>query len=261
MTAAMSTSAVSAEGRWVDDEHVLAAGRLRLSAGAAMVRVANVSYTHRERVLLGSGLDFAEAVGIGHDMELGIRFGFRLDGVGRGTRADEVARGLNTETVGTGLSVAANPELRFTWRALHGPMLEAGVEDRVVLPIAPDPNVTNLAGGWISLHFGHVARLDGALEGIVGMQSFASEHVAQVGFGAPLQLSANVTDAFFLSLVSALHYAAATPYTESDTRWITGLGAGYRLGACDVLATARLLDTAADFTRRVGFGLNVACRE
>jgi hypothetical protein len=256
----LSARAGSAQERWVDDQRVLAAGHVRFTAGAGLVRLANISRTGRERVLVGTGLDLAEAVGLGQGLEAGVRFGVRLDDVGRGTRADEAARGLDTETFGTGLSVAANPEIRLRWRAFRWATAEAGIEDRITLPIAPDPTVTELAGAWVSLHLGSVGRLDAGLEGVFGWQSFAREHVLEVGAGVPVTLSANLTPALFAALVSTTHYEAATPYTAAYARLTAGLGAGYRLGAYDIVGTTLLVDAMRDFTRRLGFGISVSYR-
>ncbi len=254
-----SAGAGSAPERWVDDEQVLAARRVRLSAGVGAVRVATQTLTNQTRAFTGTGLSFAEAVGLGHDLEVGVRFGFTTDAAGRGLRADEVGRGFETETFGTGLSAAANPEMRLRWRALRWPSLEAGLENRVVLPVVLDPSLTEWVAAWTSVHFGHVGRLDVAVEGILGWSTFAAANVLQPGFGLPVAFFANVTPAAFVGIMASARYFGPTDYTHGHARLITGLGFGYRLPPCDVTLTAFLLDTLTEFKDRAGLGIGLSC--
>jgi hypothetical protein len=256
-----SSHAAWAEERWIDDERVLAARRIRLSAGFGVVRFDIPTLSGRSGSFLGSGMNLEEAAGLGHDLEAGARFGLRMSRRGQGLRADEVARTVDTETFGTGLSVTANPELRLRWRALRGVWGEAGLEDRVVLPILPDPDVTEVLGGWVSFRLEHVARVDMALNGVVTWQSFARERVLIASFGAPVQIWTQLTRGLFVGLISTLHSSAATTYTPSDTRWMAGLGLGYRVIACDLTETTYLLNLLdnIDIARILGAGLGVSC--
>lgn len=211
------------------------------------------------RTLLGSGLNLEEAVGLGRDLELGVRFGFRFEDTGRGLRADEVARGFDTETFGTGLANAANPELRLRWRSAQWVWGEVGLETRAVLPIEPDNNTTGVIGAWMSVHVKHLGRVDAGLNGVTSWQSFAAERLLMPAVGLPIRLWGNLTNELFVGIITTVHYYAATPYTTSDVQWTAGLGVGYRVRACDITEVTYLPDTLGDFTRRLGIGLGLSC--
>ncbi len=254
-----TSRATPAEPRWVDDPQVLAPMRLRLDVG--------FSQTWAESPLAGSaqmfyvegqGMSFQEAVGIGRGFEFGARFGVRLNRDGQGLRADEVARGFDTETFGTGLSTVANPELRLRWRALHVGWCELGLEDRLVLPIKPDPSVTEVLGGWLSIHLYHLVRLDAALNGVLGRESLAGADSWQPGLGLPIRVWINLTHGLFAGAFTTTHYAAKTKYTDSDTQLWLGVGAGYRLGDWDATALIESLDMLGGPTRRVGVGFGLS---
>src|SRR4029079_3335515 len=68
----------------------------------------------------GWGLNLELAGGITHNVELGVRTGFRLDFGGQVTRADGYGRPFETETYGTGGDDMANPELRLRWAIARG---------------------------------------------------------------------------------------------------------------------------------------------
>ena len=255
-----SSRAAYAQERWVDDPQVLAVRRFRLGAGFGLARLASRTFTNQTVQVVGSGMSLEEAAGLGRNLELGIRFGLRLDDAGRGLRADELARGFDTETFGTGLSVAANPELRLRWRACHWAWGEAGLEDRLVLPTEPDPSVTEVLGAWGSVHLRHVARLDVGVNGVLGSESFAARRVLRPAVGLPIALWGNVTSALFVGFLTTTHYFAATPYTTSYGLWEAGLGVGYRFTPCDVIEETVLPDVLGDFVRRAGIGIGLSCR-
>jgi hypothetical protein len=248
----------AAEGAWSDDEAVLAARRVRINAGYAFAGVRYAKTSDQTVYSSGEGLDLEEAIGIGHGLEVGARFGARPD-PGRGTRADEVARGPDTETFGTGIDTWANPELRLRWRAIRWTWGEAGVEDRVVLPIRPSPDVTEVLGVWARLHLAHRLRVEAALNAAYEVQWLAGGRVLAPALGAPVQLWANVTRRLFVGLLGTVHHAARTPYTDSTTRVELGAGAGHRFPVCDLLLTLATLDVTAGFIQRLGAGLGAAC--
>jgi hypothetical protein len=250
----------AAQERKVDDDSVLAARQWRLSAGAGVARLTYPSVGARAAALVGAGLSLEEAVGLGHDLELGVRFGARLDGNGRGLRADESARVLDTETFGTGLSLAANPELRVRFRAIRAGACEAGVEERVVMPIEPDPNLALASGIWGALHIAHVVRLDAGANAVFGWETLAGGHVATWALGVPVAAWINPTPRLFFGTQWAAHVFAATRYANGYAQLQARVITGYRIGACDVAGMLALLDLINAGTNRVGFGLEVACR-
>jgi hypothetical protein len=83
----------------------------------------------------GFGLNLEIAGGVTHDLELGLRTGFRLDNDGQVTRADRYGRPFETETYGTNADRVANPELRLRWTVARGSNVLLGLGTRAYLPI------------------------------------------------------------------------------------------------------------------------------
>ena len=254
IAAGCSSGAAGAQTRWIDDQHVLPATRVRLSAGVGFSQ-----FQYSGIQTYGTGLSLEEALGIGQGLELGARFGLRPDHDGRGLRADELARGADTETFGTGLSITANPELRLRWRFGRWNWGEASAENRLVLPIKPDPDVTEVLGARVSARFAGLGRVDVGLNGILTWRSVETGHVLEGGLSVPVQVWFNLTRGLFVGALSSTRTFAATSVTSGATRVLMGLGAGYRLGACDLLLSGYLLDLVNDATDRRGVGLTFAC--
>ena len=250
----------AAQSRWVDDDAVLAARRIRIDAGFGAALFLHQTFTDHTYAVAGTGLNLEEAAGIGHGLEIGVRFGLRLDDGGRGLRADEVARGFDTETFGTGLATVPNPELRIRWRGARVGLWEIGLEDRVVLPLETEPEASDVLGLWASLHLGHIARVDGAFQVIVTVQKFAIGRVAQPGLAAPLRLWINATRSLYFGVLGAAHSTFATSVTSGNTVWEAGIGAGYRLGLCDLQETTLSLDASQGLLSRTGVALGLSCR-
>jgi hypothetical protein len=83
----------------------------------------------------GWGLNLELAGGITHNVELGIRTGFRFDLGGRVTQADRYGRPFNTETYGSnGADNMANPELRVRWAIARG-TASLGLEGAAYIPV------------------------------------------------------------------------------------------------------------------------------
>jgi hypothetical protein len=118
-----------AAAEWVYRPLTLPRGDVALDIG--------LGYGH-ERATPGSvdgfGLNVEIAGGITHDLELGLRTGFRLDDGGQVTQADRYGRPFDTETYGTGHERAANPELRLRYTVARGAHVLLGLEARAYLP-------------------------------------------------------------------------------------------------------------------------------
>jgi hypothetical protein len=253
-------SPARAEEPWADDAQVLAARRVRVSAGVGTALFNHARLNEGTVYALGSGLSLEEAVGLGHGLEIGARFGLRTDEAARGLRADGVARGFDTQTFGTGQSTVANPELRLRLRALRWSWGEAGFEDRIVLPIKPDPAVTEVLSAWISIHRWHRVRVDAAMTGWATWQSLAGHGVLDPGFAVPVSVWANVSPRLFAGIITSTQYLGGTPYSRGAAKLTLGLGIGYRLGSCDVTEATYLLDVLDGGTNRIGLGVGLTCR-
>ena len=107
----------------------------------------------------GFGLNLALSFGLGGDVEIGARTGFRLDNAGQATRADSYGRTFDTETFGVGGDRVANPEIHVRWGLARGPSAELGFELRAILPIEDGTRFGMVLGLPIALRTG-VLRLD-----------------------------------------------------------------------------------------------------
>ncbi|HVV51859.1 MAG TPA: hypothetical protein VHO06_19480 [Polyangia bacterium] len=110
----------------------------------------------------GFGLNLALSVGVTHELEFGVRTGFRLDGGGQATQADQYGRTFDTETYGTNFDTVANPELHLRWAVARGSTAELGLEWRAYLPIENGSSFGMMFGLPISLRAGSL-RLDTGL--------------------------------------------------------------------------------------------------
>ncbi|HVZ71833.1 MAG TPA: hypothetical protein VHJ20_05600 [Polyangia bacterium] len=82
----------------------------------------------------GFGMNLEIAGGITHELELGLRTGFRFDDDGQATQADSYGRAYETETFGTGHDRVANPELELRWSVARGSAVQIALETRAYLP-------------------------------------------------------------------------------------------------------------------------------
>jgi len=249
-----------AQDRRVDDEAVLAPLRMRAAGGLGVARVIFPGAGNTVYTAGGTGVNTEAAAGLGRGFEIAVRVGARPDYGSPALRADEVARGFETETFGTGISTFANPELRLRWRAVRWRWLEAGLDERAVLPTGADPNFTEVLGAWMSAHAPGVMRADVGLDGALTWQSFRTGTLVIPALGVPIRLWFSLTRRLFAGLVVTSRYDAATRYTTGTLQTTLGAVAGYRIGACDVTLGAYLLDVVNSGTDRSGLGLALSCR-
>jgi hypothetical protein len=253
---AVSTSA-RAQERFVDDAQVLAAKRVWLSAGVGVAR-----FTHESLdVVAGTGLDIEEALGLGYNLEFGARFGARLDDGGRGLRADDSARNLYGETLGTGQSIVANPDFRLRWQLVRCNWLQASLEERLVVPIKPDPYTTEILAALLSVHLAHTLRVDVRFEGATIVRSLQGGYVAESALGIPIWAWVNATSQLYFGASATLQRFGGTRYTQPYSKDSLGLALGYRMASCDIINGIFLLDvTNNDWGARIGNGLSFSCR-
>jgi hypothetical protein len=110
----------------------------------------------------GMGMNLEIAGGVTHELELGLRTGFRFNEGGRATRADQYGRPFDTETYGTNNGSVANPEARMRWSVARGSVAQLGLEVRAYLPIEDGSRFGLMFGLPIALRAGSV-RLDTGL--------------------------------------------------------------------------------------------------
>jgi hypothetical protein len=104
----------------------------------------------------GWGLNLEFAGGISHNVELGVRTGFRFDNGGRYTQADRYGRTFDTETYGTEHDDMANPELHIRWAIARG-TASLGLEGRAYIPVeSPDSHFGVMVGLPLTLRLASV---------------------------------------------------------------------------------------------------------
>ncbi|MBC8131570.1 MAG: hypothetical protein H7X95_01210 [Deltaproteobacteria bacterium] len=107
----------------------------------------------------GFGLNLEIAAGISHNVQLGVRGGFRLDNGGQLTQADAYGRPFQTETYGTLFDRVANPEVHMRWAVARSSALELGLDLRAYLPSERGSAFGFMLGVPLSLH-GGALRID-----------------------------------------------------------------------------------------------------
>jgi hypothetical protein len=112
--------------------------------------------------ITGFGMNLALSAGVTHELEFGVRTGFRLDDAGQVTQADRYGRPFDTETFGTDYDTVANPEVHLRWAVARGSTAELGLEWRVYLPIENNSSFGMMFGLPIMLRAGSL-RIDTGL--------------------------------------------------------------------------------------------------
>jgi hypothetical protein len=137
----------------------------------------------------GWGLNLEFAGGITHNVELGIRTGFRLDDEGQATKADGYGRPFETETYGTNNDNMANPELRLRWAIARG-TASLALEGRAYIPIEQGSRFGVMIGLPLTLRLGAV-RFDTGL--YVPMLFYDPETITAVSVPLHLWIQASNT--------------------------------------------------------------------
>jgi hypothetical protein len=126
-------SAARADAPWIYRSIVLPRGEVAVDLGLGLGHQPDGLADNGS--VTGFGLNLALSAGITHELELGVRTGFRLDDGGQATRADGYGRPFDTETFGVNNDTVANPEIHLRWAVARGSSAELGLEWRAYLPI------------------------------------------------------------------------------------------------------------------------------
>lgn len=111
----------------------------------------------------GPGMNLEVAFGLSSTFELGLRTGFRFNGVAERARADEHARIFETESYGSpGTAPIANPELKLRFALVRTPVLQLAFDGRIYLPLEERARFGFMAALPLWLRVGSV-RLDSGL--------------------------------------------------------------------------------------------------
>jgi hypothetical protein len=148
-----------AEAPWVYRSIVLPRGAVALDLGFGLGHEPDPAESGS---ITGFGLNLALSGSITHELELGVRTGFRLDDNGQATQADRYGRPFETETYGTNNDRVANPEVHLRWAVARGAAAELGLELRAYLPIENGSSFGLMFGLPIVLRAGTI-RIDTGL--------------------------------------------------------------------------------------------------
>ena len=149
-----------AEAPWVYRSIVLPRGAVALDLGLGLGHQPDGPPDNGS--ITGFGLNLALSGSITHELEVGVRTGFRLDDNGQTTQADRYGRPFETETYGTDFDRVANPEVHLRWAVARGAAAELGLELRAYLPIENGSSFGLMFGLPIALRAGAI-RIDTGL--------------------------------------------------------------------------------------------------
>lgn len=206
--------AAAAAPRYIDRPLVLRRGDWALNFGLAVAHAPTPSLT-------GPGINGEFAVGLGSDLELGVRSGMRIGRDARFVQADTGARLFDTETFGTGVDTFANPEGRIRYRFVAGSVAEVGVEGRAYLPFEAGTRIGVMAGLPIALHLGTSIRLDTGINIPVLFYSPVATVVS-----IPARLWIQTSEQLWLGPISAIRFN--NPGTDA---LLLGFGVGYQINS------------------------------
>jgi hypothetical protein len=150
--------AARADAPWVYRSIVLPRGEVAVDLGLGLGHQPDAG----DGSVTGLGMNLALSAGITHELEFGVRTGFRLDDGGQATQADSYGRPFDTETYDVNNDTVANPELHLRWAVARGEAAELGLELRAYLPIENGSSFGMMFGLPIALRAGSL-RVDTGL--------------------------------------------------------------------------------------------------
>jgi hypothetical protein len=201
---------------------------------------------------LAPGMNVEGGVSVAHGVEIGLRTGFRFDGIARAGAADTYGRPFDTlRTFGTGADTVANPEFYIRARLIESQVTEVGIEGRVYAPFSVGFGV--MAGVPLAFHFGRAARLD---TGVYVPILFYDP--TQTFISIPVSLWFQTSSRLWLGPMSGL----VVDTRPSRTHVPLGFGLGYSVtSALDFKTQILFRDVAhGDNTGYWGFGAGLEVR-
>jgi hypothetical protein len=185
------TCVARADAPWVYRSIVLPRGEVAVDLGLGLGH--QPDGTPDDGSVTGFGLNLALSAGVTHELEFGVRTGFRLDDGGQLTQADRYGRPFDTETYGTNGDTVANPEVHLRWAVARGEAAELGLELRAYLPIENGSSFGMMFGLPIMLRAGSL-RVD---TGLYVPILFTSPHTTTV-VSVPIHLWIQATRTLWL---------------------------------------------------------------
>ncbi len=222
------TSESSAAPEWVDRRIVLSGKPVAGSVDVGMGVGHTELFVGRNGTISASGAGFnTEAVlGLVGRVDLGLRFGARVNDESAVAQADSYAHFYNpdaTYAFAHALSPFSNPELRVRGKLVDIGVFELGLEGRAVLPASRDSRFTTVFGVPMAVHAGHFFKLDFGVYSVLGLYDpfvFALD--------VPVNAWFQVTDKVFLGPMTGLR-VYANYITNPGFDLMLGFGLGVHL--------------------------------
>jgi hypothetical protein len=241
------THVAGAAAPWVDRHLTLPAGDWAFDFGVGLGHVP----APRDDTAVGFNLEMAVAI---DRVELGVRTGLRAgDEAERSIGPDGYGRLFDRQYFDGGSAVVANPEVRVRVAILRGPIVDLGIEGRVIIPASTN-NAGLEPGLPLAFHFGRRVRLDTG----VWLPIVAGEALP-VGVSAPLDLWFQITHRLWLGPMTGVVVApiGANPATADVS---LGFGLGYQFSHAFDFKTMFLFPAVNQDSRVFGTGAGLEVR-
>ena len=246
-TTAVPTRAEAAPP-WVDRHLTMPSGTWAFDLGLG------VGHVPAPRDDTGVGVNLEMAVAIVDRVELGLRTGLRPgdDGV-RGIESDNYGRLFDRQYFDGGAGVLSNPEFRVRVAILRGPVVDLGVEGRIIIPV--DPGDAGLEPGLpLAFHLGDRVRFDTG----VWLPIIAGRDPA-AGISVPLDIWFQITGRLWLGPMTGIR-ALRLGGNAPNAAVSIGFGLGYQITRFLDFKTMLLLPDISDESRIFGVGAGVQIR-
>jgi hypothetical protein len=205
----------------------------------------------------GVGLNLEMAVAPADRVELGLRTGLRFgDPDQRGVPPngpDAYGRLFDRQYFNPGDDILANPEFRVRVAVLQGPVVDLGVEGRIIIPLYT--NAAGLEPGLpLAFHLGDRVRIDTG----VWIPIYAGPD-SHAGLSAPFDLWIQITPRVWLGPMTGVVIDRVGD-RPSNTFVSMGFGFGYQITHAVDFKTMFLFPDLNDDSRIFGLGAGVQIR-
>ncbi len=220
--AILAASRAAAAPPWVDRHLTLPASDWAFDFGLGVSHVQPAPPPFPD--LSGVGMNAEMAVGLTSRVELGVRTGLRFgDAAARSTQGDSYGRLFDRQTFATGADPFANPEVRVLGAIVREPIVELGLEGRIVLPFEQGTSAGVLFGLPLAFHLGDRVRLDVGLY----VPIVFSRPAVVTDLAIPVDVWIQATPRLWLGPMTGVHIVHIGDAGEG--RVSLGFGLGYQI--------------------------------
>ncbi len=212
----------------------------------------------------GVGFNTEGVLGIASRVDIGLRFGLRVNGESSFVQADGYGHFYEADDVYgniRGGETFTNPELRARVKLLDLGSFELGIEARTTFPIFPGTRFTAVVGVPMAVHAGRIFKLD---FGVYNVVSFYSP--LAFAFEVPANFWFQVSHKVFLGPLTALRFYPGSAcsdcgryYNRFDpsVEFALGFGLGVHLAKFADLKTQFIFPEVNHGARYFGVGVGV----